>query len=105
MNNYNIIKTALVLGAIGMGVTSCSDEFLKEKKNYGNFNQTTAYSNYNGALERVNNLYFWMLPTSDGGDGNGTNKPNDWTPMGNPDKWSKSTEEYGGFSIFVNPEE
>ena len=103
MNNYNIIKTALVLGAIGMGVTSCSDEFLKEKKNYGNFNQTTAYSNYNGALERVNNLYFWMLPTSDGGDGNGTNKPNDWTPVGNPDKWSKSTEEYGGFSIFVDP--
>ena len=105
MNNYNIIRTALVLAVMGMGFTSCSDDFLKEKKNYGNFNQTTAYSNFNGALERVNNLYFWMLPTSDGGDGNGTNKPNDWTPMGNPDKWSKSTEEYGGFSIFVNPEE
>jgi len=105
MNNKHHIIAALVLASMAMGITSCSDDFLKEKKNYGNFNQTTAYSNYNGALERVNNLYYWMLPVSDGGDGNGTNHPNDWTPVGNPDKWSKSTEEYGGFSIFVDPEE
>ena len=105
MNNKHHIITALVLASMAVGITSCSDDFLREKKNYGNFNQTTAYSNFNGAQERVNNLYFWMLPVSDGGDGNGTNRPNDWTPVGNPDKWSKSTEEYGGFSIFVNPEE
>ena len=105
MNSKNILASALVLGTVALGISSCSDDFLREKKNYGNFNQTTAYSDYNGAQERVNNLYYWMLPTSDGGDGNGTNKPNDWTPVGNPDKWSKSTEEFGGFSIFVNPEE
>ena len=105
MKNKNKFATALVLTAMAMGMTSCSDDFLREKKNYGNFDQTTAYSDYNGALERVNNLYYWMLPISDGGDGNGTNKPNDWTPVGNPDKWSKSTDEYGGFSIFVDPEE
>ena len=105
MKNKNIFAAALVLTSIAFGITSCSDEFLEEKKNYGNFNQTTAYSDYNGAQERLNNLYYWMLPISDGGDGNGTNKPNDWTSVGNPDKWSKSTEEYGGFSIFVNPEE
>ncbi|MBO4822578.1 MAG: RagB/SusD family nutrient uptake outer membrane protein [Prevotella sp.] len=105
MNNKHHIITALVLTSMAMGITSCSDDFLKEKKNYGNFNQTTAYSNFNGAQERVNNLYYWMLPVSDGGDGNGTNHPNDWTSVGNPDKWSKSTEEYGNFSIFVDPEE
>ncbi len=105
MKNKNKFATALVLTAMAMGMTSCSDDFLREKKNYGNFDQTTAYSDYNGALERINNLYYWMLPVSDGGDGNGTNKPNDWTPVGNPDKWSKSTDEYGGFSIFVDPEE
>ena len=105
MNSKNIFAAALAVTTIAMGTTSCSDDFLKEKKNYGNFNQTTAYSDYNGAQERVNNLYYWILPTSDGGDGNGTNHPNDWTPVGLPDKWSKSTEEYGGFSIFVNPEE
>ena len=105
MKTKHIFTPAIVLSAIAMGLAGCSDSFLEEKKNYGNFNQTTAYSDYNGAEERINNLYFWMLPVSDGGDGNGTNKPNDWTPVGNPDKWSKSTEEYGGFSIFVNPEE
>ena len=92
MNNKHHIITALVLTSMAMGITSCSDDFLKEKKNYGNFNQTTAYSNFNGAQERVNNLYYWMLPVSDGGDGNGTNHPNDWTSVGNPDEWSKSTD-------------
>ena len=78
MNNKHHIIAALVLASMAMGITSCSDDFLKEKKNYGNFNQTTAYSNYNGALERVNNLYYWMLPVSDGGDGNGTNQNWNW---------------------------
>ncbi len=105
MKNKNILRAAIAMTTLAVGFASCSDDFLEEKKNYGNFNQTTAYSDYNGAQERLNNLYYWMLPVSDGGDGNGTNKPNDWTPVGNPDKWSKSTEEYGGFSIFVNPNE
>ena len=105
MKNKNIIGKALVLSTVLVSLAACSDEFLEEKKNYGNFNQTTVYSDFNGAQERLNNIYYWLLPVSDGGDGNGTNKPNDWTPVGNPDKWSKSTEEYGGFSIFVNPEE
>ena len=105
MKNKNILRAAIAMTTLAVGFASCSDDFLEEKKNYGNFNQTTAYSDYNGAQERLNNLYYWMLPVSDGGDGNGTNRPNDWTPVGNPDKWSKSTEEYGGFSIFVNPNE
>lgn len=105
MNNKNIFSKALALTTIAMSLTACSDSFLEEKKNYGNFNQTTAYSDYNGAQERLNNLYYWLLPTSRSGDGNGTNSPNDWTSVGNPDKWAKSTDEYGGFSIFVNPEE
>lgn len=105
MNNKNILGKTLVVAAAALSLAACSDEFLEEKKNYGNFNQTNVYSDYNGAQERLDNVYYWMLPVSTGGDGNGTNAPNDWTPVGNPDKWSKSTEEYGGFSMFVNPEE
>ena len=86
-------------------IVACSDSFLEEKKNYGNFDNTTVYSDYNGANERIASLYYWLLPTSTSGDGNGTNAPNDWTSVGNADRWAKSTEEYGGFSIFVNPEE
>lgn len=105
MNNKNILGKTLVLATAALSLAACSDEFLEEKKNYGNFDQTTVYSDYQGAQERLNNIYYWLLPVSTGGDGNGTNAPNDWTSVGNPDKWSKSTEEYGGFSIFVNPEE
>ncbi|MCR5680802.1 MAG: RagB/SusD family nutrient uptake outer membrane protein [Prevotella sp.] len=84
---------------------SCSDSFLEEKKNYGNFDNTTVYSDYNGAQERLNSLYYWLLPVSTSGDGNGTNSPNDWTSVGNADRWAKSTEEFGGFSLFVDPGE
>jgi len=96
---------AVVTCALALFLNACSDSFLEEKKNYGNFDNTTVYSDYNGAQERVNSLYYWLLPISTSGDGNGTNSPNDWTSVGNADRWSKSTEEYGGFSIFVNPEE
>ena len=104
--NFHQILVALAVSCGTAAVlTSCSDSFLEEKKNYGNFDNTTVYSDYNGAQERINSLYYWMLPVSTSGDGNGTNSPNDWTSIGNADRWSKSTEEYGGFSIFVNPEE
>jgi hypothetical protein len=104
--SFHHILVAFAVGCCSAAaLTSCSDSFLEEKKNYGNFDNTTVYSDYNGAQERINSLYYWMLPVSTSGDGNGTNSPNDWTPVGNADRWAKSTEEYGGFSIFVNPEE
>ena len=56
MNNKHQFIAVLATTAIALGLNSCSDDFLKEKKNYGNFDQTTAYSDFNGAQERVNNL-------------------------------------------------
>ena len=100
-----IYKNVAMLTMAAGAVMACSDSFLEEKKNYGNFDNTTVYSDYNGAQERINSLYYWLLPISSSGDGNGTNSPNDWTPVGRNDRWSASTEEYGGFSIFVNPGE
>ncbi len=105
MNKINIISKAVVLAAATVTVFSCSDDFLREKKNYGNFNSTNVYGNYSGALERVNTLYFSQLPTSGGGDGNGIGNINNTTSVGRADHWAKSTEEFGGFSEFVNPEE
>ena len=97
---YTFLPLAGVLWTGG----SCSDDFLKEKKNYGNFDSSNTYGSVAAATERINSIYFWLLPTN-GGDGNGTNKQNDWTSIGLADKWSKSTEEYGGFSEWVNPSE
>lgn len=110
MNNMNkVCKKAFrflpfYLFAFLLLATACSDDFLKEKKNYGNFDSSNTYGSVAAATERLNSLYFWLLPTN-GGDGNGTNKQNDWTSIGLADKWAKSTEEYGGFSMWVDPSE
>lgn len=105
MNKINFLKSATIVAAAAVTLVACSDDFLKEKKNYGNFDSSNVYGSYDGALERVNTLYAQMLPQSGGGDGNGIGNVNNTTSVGWADKWAKSTEEFGGFSIFVNPEE
>lgn len=105
MNKIFKTGAAALLAAATLGTTSCSDDFLTEKKNYGSFNSTNVYGYYSGAQERVNTLYYSLLPLSTGGDGNGIGNVNNVTSVGIPDKWSQSTEEYGKFSIFVNPEQ
>lgn len=100
---FNINKAVLLATAAVLGMSSCSDDFLREKKNYGNFGSDQVYEYFTSAQERVNTVYYAMLPLSSGGDGVGFGNRNDITSVGNPDNWSKSTEEYGGLSIFVNP--
>lgn len=103
-NIFNINKVATI-AAIAFGLSACSDSFLEDKKNFGSFDKNNTYGNYDAAEERVNTMYFALLPSSNGGDGQGIGNVNDVTSVGLPDKWAKSTEEYGGFSIFVNPEQ
>ena len=79
-----------------MMVSSCSDEFLQEKKNY---DQVTSevYEYYSGANGRLNDIYAWCLPAVSGLTWK-------YPSMGTNDDAAKSTEEYTGFSIFVDPE-
>ncbi|MBR1687418.1 MAG: RagB/SusD family nutrient uptake outer membrane protein [Prevotella sp.] len=77
-------------------LASCSDEFLQDKKNYDNVNEGI-YDYFSGANGRVNDVYSWALPT--------VNDLNWRYPsMGNADIAAKSTEEYTGFSDFVDSE-
>ena len=56
--NYKYLSLGLVsIMALG----ACSDKFLEEKRNYGNFNATDTYGSADAATERINNLYFWLL--------------------------------------------
>jgi len=80
-----------------MGLSSCDDSFLEEKKNYDNVN-TGIYNYYEGANGRVSDVYSWCLPTTVSGDT--WNYPSN----GSADNQSKSTEEYSGFGSFVNPD-
>jgi len=92
-SNIKYIGFGLIAAA---ALASCSDEFLEDKKNYDNVNEGI-YDYYSGSNARVNDIYSWSLPDiSD----LAWNRPS----MGNADLASKSTEEYSGFSDFVNPE-
>lgn len=94
MNNIKLSGVALMTA---LAFVSCSDEFLQEKKNYDNVNESI-YDYYSGANARVSDVYSWSLPD--------TNSDANWkyNCTGNSDDQSKSTEEYSGFSVFVNPE-
>ncbi|WP_289388274.1 RagB/SusD family nutrient uptake outer membrane protein [uncultured Duncaniella sp.] len=78
-------------------LSSCSDDFLQEKKNYEQ-TDVNAYNSYVGSLGRLADCYMLSLPDVNGNPG--------WqyTSTGKSDDLSKCTEEYYGFGIFVNPE-
>ena len=77
-------------------LVSCSDDFLWEKKNYDNVS-AGAYNYISGCNGRVNDVYSWCLPAA-------SDLTWKYPSMGNADIAGKSTEEYSGFSSFVDPE-
>lgn len=93
----NIINKVGVVALAALSLSACSDEFLTEKKNYDNVN-AGIYDYYEGAYARVSDVYSWCLPDACASA--------NWkyNCTGLADDQSKSTEEYSGFSIFVNPE-
>jgi hypothetical protein len=87
----------ITLGLVGMlALGSCSDQFLEDKKNYDNVSKDV-YNYEEGCEARLNDIYSWCLPTV-------SDATWQYPSMGNADICSKSTEEYSGFSDFVNPE-
>ncbi len=87
------------LAVLGLG--SCSDKFLEEKENFDNATQGL-YNTYEGAKGRVTDIYSWCLPNV--GDLVQEGIYNYLSvSMGNADMASKATEEYSGFSVFVDP--
>ena len=98
---YNKVVSArttslLLLSILVLSFTSCSDEFLQDKKNYGQVG-AEIYNYYEGAQGRLYDLYSMCLPTV-------ANMDWRYPSIGLNDDAAKSTEEYTGFSSFVNPE-
>ncbi|MBQ0085395.1 MAG: RagB/SusD family nutrient uptake outer membrane protein [Prevotella sp.] len=96
MKKINIFSISSLLLTL-VFLASCSDSFLEDKRNYDNVN-TGIYDYYSGCEGRLNDLYSWCLPN--------TNSSLTWRnpSVGDADDAGKSTEEYSGFSAFVNPE-
>lgn len=96
MNKFNIIVPAFLFSAAC--ITSCSDEFLEEKKNFDAVDVADAYNNIDGAKGRLSDAIVLCMPDVNGAPS--------WknTSTGSADDWSQSTEEYAGFSVFVDPQ-
>ena len=96
MKNLNIKIAGLAL-MVAAGLTSCSDEFLQEKINYDQADPDI-YNYYEGCAARVSDCYRYNLPDP--------NASATWQhpSTGQPDDWSKCTEEYAGFGLFVDPQ-
>ncbi len=97
MKKNTKIGLIVALAAMTAFSSGCSDDFLSEKQNYGNYTDVI-YNDYEGAKGRVNFLYAILLPYTGGSTTNFG-----WHSIGESDDFSKSTEEYGGFSSFVDP--
>ena len=83
-----------------LALSACSDQFLEDKKNYDNAN-TDIYNYASGCDGRVNDIYSWCLPQA----ADLTTGQNYLSvSIGSNDLAGRSTEEYSGFSDFVNPE-
>lgn len=90
----------LTLGFAGMmALASCSDKFIDEKKNFDNVN-TDIYNYESGINGRLNDIYAWSLPDVNVQDVQRWKSPSE----GTNDMIGKSTEEYSGFSDFLDPQ-
>lgn len=88
--------TLALLASVAM--TSCNDDFLEDKKNYDSVNED-AYNHYSGASGRLDQIYAICLP-----DVNSSPYAYRNVSSGSADDFSKSTEEYSGFSLYVDPQ-
>jgi hypothetical protein len=92
---YNIFSIGLATTA--MLFASCSDQFLEDKKNYDNVTPDV-YNYYEGANLRLADAYSFVLPSSN------SSANYRYPCTGLNDDQSASTEEYYGFSVFVDPQ-
>lgn len=90
-------KSYIYAAAACLAFSSCSDEFMKDMKNY---ESTTpeAYNYFSGANGRLQDLYMLSLPYAYNGA-----LPWQCPSSGEADDMSKSTEEYSGFGCWVDP--
>lgn len=99
------MKRVLNIGAVCLTmavaalVSSCSDEFIEDKKNYSNVS-SEIYNYYSGANGRLNECYRITLPNIQAGGG----QIWQYNSLGMKDNHSQATEEYRDFSTFVNPQ-
>ncbi len=101
-NIYNIGAGALML--MGLATTvGCSDDFLAEKRPYGNFGPEQVYADMTSVKLRLNYIYQRSLPYHAGAKDNVDNYAPDYWPVGYNDYLSLHTEEFPGYGTLSDP--
>ena len=89
-----------------VALTSCSDDFLAEKRPYGSFGENDVYNDWESVKLRLNYVYQGSLPyyrgynsngSNQGGNSTSTNGPADQWPVGLPDFLSTNADEFAGY--------
>lgn len=87
-----------------LALSSCSDQFLQDKTNYGKIG-TVVYDNFTSANARLSDVYLLCLPDENISPSSSTDTNWKAVSTGSADDWGgKSTEEYSGFSVLVDPQ-
>ncbi|MFT3751513.1 MAG: RagB/SusD family nutrient uptake outer membrane protein [Paludibacter sp.] len=93
-NRINHSIPTIIIAMLVM-LSACSDDFLKDKQDYSKVSEVV-YNTYAGAQSRINDIYYKLLPQS------AQAMTYQFPSSGVSDDYSKSTEEYGGLSKFVD---
>ncbi len=97
MKVINKWKSVAFIALATTCLTGCSDQFLEDKKSFGDYDESALYGSYVGAQSRVDELYNALLPES--AEGLTWRFPS----AGTDDEFAKCTEEYAGLGRYVDP--
>ncbi len=103
---YKWVCGCILCCGIAMSFSSCSDDFLAEKRPYGQFGENDIYNDWESVKLRLNYIYQGSLPAfrdynatggNQGGNSTATNGPADQWPVGLPDFLSTNADEFAGY--------
>ena len=108
INKRQLIGLSFIICYLSFSValTSCSDDFLADKRPYGSFGENDIYSDWESVKLRLNYIYQVNLPVFSGYNTNGggsegkghrdNGAPDQW-PVGLPDFLSTNCDEFAGY--------
>lgn len=102
MINKNILTTC-ACALLALTATSCSDDFLAEKRPYGSYGPEQVYYDLSSVKLRLNYIYQKSLPNHKTFSNTTDNFYPDLWPVGGNDLLSAHTEEFGGYGVWAEP--
>ena len=103
MKNSKLKNTCYLLLATCILLSSCSDEFLSEKRPYGSYGPEQVYYDETSVNLRLNYIYQKSLPFFKAFSETTDNRYPDMWPIGGNDFLSCHTEEFGGYGTWQTP--